>query len=131
MSDTLGEIQYQHFGIIGIIDMGLEAEQYMVIITDRIPVARFPCGHIAYRIQKIDFIKLRSNHFDESTTSKEALKEILKYIEGVKRLFEIQGFYYSRLADITQSMQSKSEQTQESVDSRYQWNEKILNDFSL
>ena len=81
----------------------------MVIITDRIPVARFPCGHIAYRIQKIDFIKLNAYHSDASQTTKDAQKQILKYIEGVKRLFEIQGFYYSSLADLTQSMQSKSE----------------------
>ena len=98
----IGEIQYQHFGIIGIIDMGLEGEQYMIIITDRIPVVRFPCGHIAYRIQKIDFIKLNirkqnnllpttfdNDEYDKPITSKEALKEITKYIEGVKRIFEI------------------------------------------
>ena len=92
--------------------MGLKHEQYMVIITDRIPVARFPCGNIVYRIQKINFIKINTQlEVVTNKESKETQKEIQKYIEGIKRIFEIQGFYYSGNADLTQSMQSKSEKT--------------------
>jgi hypothetical protein len=45
----------------------------MVIITDRIPVARFPCGNIAYRIQKINFVKLnKSTEINNTKEGKEA-----------------------------------------------------------
>lgn len=36
--------------------MNINKELFLVIITDRTPVARFPCGNIAYKVSKIDFI---------------------------------------------------------------------------
>ena len=53
-NDLVGDQQHQHFGVIGIIH--INQELFLVIITDRSPVARFPCGNIAYRVSKIDFI---------------------------------------------------------------------------
>ena len=51
--------------------------------------------------------------------------EIVKYVDGIKKVLQEQGFYYSYHADLTKSLQRSS------TDKRYQWNEAISQDFTF
>ena len=48
--------------------MNINEDLFLVIISDRVPVARFPCGNIAYRVSKIEFIPFISTNIINKDT---------------------------------------------------------------
>ena len=97
--DELGGTQYPTYGLIGI--MNIESHIFIILITERQLVAKMPSGDFVYLIQKVEFIPFDKNIVDYKSMP----AEIVKYVDGIKKVLEQQGFYYSYHADITSSQQ--------------------------
>ena len=95
--DEEGGLQYPTYGVIGI--MNIESHIFVLIITERQLVAKMPSGDFVYLIQKVEFIPFDKNIVEY----KNMPLEIVKYVDGIKKVLEEQGFYYSYHADITSS----------------------------
>lgn len=105
-------------------------------------VAKLPSQDFIYLITGVEFIL-----FDKFKTTYHDLQniEVVRTIEGTKRLLQEQGFYYSYHADITSSQQRQASVKfqyspgrnnsysfrEEFLDTRYMWNNKIIEDFKL
>ena len=96
---------HQTYGLIGILTIGMQS--FVVIITDRDPIARSPGdGNTIYEITSIDFIPFDSN---VATYKDVGCQDTLKYLEGVRKVIEEQGFFYSYYSDLSRNLQSFSE----------------------
>ena len=75
----------------------LVLDQFLVIITEREPAARFPCGNMAYQVTQVDFLPFRDKSNDDV--------DMTNKLNGIKNLLETQGFYYSYYVDLTSNQQ--------------------------
>ena len=94
-----------------------------------------PSRDFVYLITAVEFIPFDKNIREYTNMP----LEIVKYVDGIKKVLQEQGFYYSYHADITSSQQRqadvKFEQTfginysysfrDKHMDPRYHWNKKI------
>jgi len=63
-----------------------------------------PSGDFVYLIKGVEFIP-----FDKNIPTYTILPiEIVKYVDGIKKILTEQGFYYSYNADLTSSQQRQS-----------------------
>ena len=63
-----------------------------------------PSGDFVYRISGVEFIP-----FDKNIVNYVHMPlDIVKYVDGIKKILQEQGFYYSYHADITSSQQRHS-----------------------
>ena len=100
-----------------------------------------PSGDYIYLVKAVEFIP-----FDKNIPSYTILpKEIVKFVDGIKKLLTEQGFYYSYNADLTSSQQRQASVKFEYdpgnnynyrfrdkyQDKRYHWNNKITQDFKF
>ena len=136
--DDEGGIQYPNHGIVGIIN--IESHIFIVIISEKKLVAKMPSSDFVYLVTGVEFIPFDKNIPDYTKMP----IEIVKYVEGIKKVLQEQGFYYSNHADITSSQQRqanvKFEQSfginysyafrDKHMDKRYHWNKNITRDFT-
>ena len=124
--------RYSH-GIIGVISIG--NSRFLFFITGKQQVATLPGGELVYKITAVDYIPF----VQSIDSSKKGLSsETLRYINAVKSIFDREGFYFSYNADLTQSQQRQAQiqagskvDFRKTLDTTYQWNHKILQDFTL
>jgi hypothetical protein len=70
-----------------------------VIITGRELIAKMPQGDNIYVVKEVEFVP-----FDKNIQSyTELKKDIVDYVEGIKKVLTEQGFYFSYHADLTSS----------------------------
>jgi hypothetical protein len=134
-----GGAQYDTFGIIGILN--IRSHIFIVIITERETTATLPTGDVIFLIKGVEFIP-----FDKNIKSYTVLpKEIVDFVEGIKKTLVGQGFFFSYHADLTSSQQRQAlvnfeynpgpnydfKFRDEFQDKRYLWNQKILQDFTF
>ena len=100
---------YSAYGIMGILSVATSL--FLVIITDRQPVAKFPCGNMVYEITEIDFVPLSPNLLQTQMAT-----DTINYLDGIKNIIEGtsnqssnqkknkaggQGYYFSYYVDLT------------------------------
>ena len=95
--DDSGRVQYPTYGILGILNVG--SHIFVILIIERRVVAKMPSGDFVYRITGVEFIPFDKNILNYLHMP----QEIVKYVDGIKKILQEQGFYYSYHADITSS----------------------------
>jgi uncharacterized membrane protein YccF (DUF307 family) len=79
--------------------MNIESHIFIIIIQEKQLVAKMPSEDFVYRITKVEFIP-----FDKNIVEYQKMPlEIVKYVDGIKKVLEEQGFYFSYHSDITSS----------------------------
>lgn len=95
--DDSGRVQYPTYGILGILNVG--SHIFVILIIERRLVAKMPTGDFVYRITGVEFIPFDKNILNYLHMP----QEIVKYVDGIKKILQEQGFYYTYHGDITSS----------------------------
>ena len=92
----------------------------IAMITERQFIAKTPHGDNIYLIKDVDFVPFNKSIF----TYTDLPKEIVVYIDGIKKILTEQGFYFSYHADLTSSQQRQSTV-------KFEYNPGVKNDFKF
>lgn len=70
------------------------------MITDRQLVAKLPSGDNVYLVKGVEFVPFHKSRQPYTMLD----KEIVSYVDGIKKVLVEQGFYFSYHADLTSSL---------------------------
>ena len=95
IKDFQGGIHHECEAVAGIINV--KNHIFVTLIKQKEKVAVMHTGDVVYMVKQIEFIP-----FDHNFSKYEHLNvEVIKYTQGVKKILEEEGFYFSYYADLT------------------------------